>query len=390
MERVVFLVDMNAFFISCEMTRNRELIGKPAAVAGDPSRRTGIILAANYEARSYGVKTAMVLHEALKLCPDMQLVPPDHSFYQKMSHEVMQILYNYTPSIEKNSIDEAWLDMSGTEALFGKPVQAAETIMADIKTTLGLWCSIGISDNKFLAKMASDMKKPLGITELWLKDVQYKLWPLPVNNMYGIGSKTASKLKGLGIQTIGDLAGYDRGQLIKSFGKVGEEYHLKANGIDDSPILLQSEDIKSIGRSTTLPQDSTDLDYLKLVLMALAEDVGMTARRNDKRGRTIHLTIKFSSFESISRQMTIPATCATKDIFGAGLKLLRDNLNKNKPIRLIGISLGGFEDQELHQLSLFEDTIEDARYEKIDRVMDEIRDKYGLEKVQRAALIKKS
>lgn len=390
MERVVFLVDMNAFFISCEMTRNSELMGKPAAVAGDPSRRTGIILAANYEARSYGVKTAMVLHEALKLCPHMLLVPPDHSYYQRMSDEVMQLLNNYTPIIEKNSIDEAWLDMSGTEALFGKPLQAAETIMEDIKNTLGLWCSIGISENKFLAKMASDMKKPLGITELWRKDVKNKLWPLPVNNMYGIGGKTAVKLKSLGIQTIGDLAGYDRQQLTRSLGKVGEEYHLKANGIDDSPILLEAEDIKSIGRSTTLPQDSTDLEHLKLILMELSEDIGMSARKNNKKGRTIQLAIKFSSFESISRQMTIPATCSTKDIFGAGLKLLRENLNRNKPIRLIGISLGGFEDQELHQLSLFEDTAKDGKYEKIDRVMDEIRDKYGLEKIQRAALIKKS
>ena len=188
MQKVIFLVDMNAFFISCEMTRNDSLVGIPAAVAGDPKKRTGIILAANYEARSYGVKTTMVLHEALKLCPKIILVPPDHRFYGQKSEEVMDLLSNYTPILEQNSIDEAWLDMTGCEGLFGKPVEAAKRIMDEIKDRLGLWCSIGIAENKFLAKMAAEMKKPLGITELWKHDIPIKLWPLPVKEMYGIGA----------------------------------------------------------------------------------------------------------------------------------------------------------------------------------------------------------
>ena len=164
MHKVIFLVDMNAFFISCEMTRNPSLAGKPSAVAGDPKKRTGIILAANYEARAYGVRTAMVVHEALKLCPGMMLVPPDHHFYGQKSEHVMDLLANYTPIVEQNSIDEAWLDMTGTEKLFGNPLDTAKRIMDEIKNKLGLWCSIGIAENKFLAKMASEMKKPLGIT----------------------------------------------------------------------------------------------------------------------------------------------------------------------------------------------------------------------------------
>lgn len=178
-QRVIFLVDMNAFFISCEATRNPALAGKPAAVAGDPERRSGIILAANYEARKFGVRTTMVLREALKLCPRLVLVPPDHFFYEKMSCEVMKILARYTPCIEQNSIDEAWLDMTGTEVLTGKPMDAAHSIMDTINVELGLWCSIGIADNKFLAKMASEMKKPMGITELWQENVKDKMWPLP-------------------------------------------------------------------------------------------------------------------------------------------------------------------------------------------------------------------
>ena len=157
MQKVIFLVDMNAFFISCEMTRDHSLVGIPAAVAGDPQKRSGIILAANYEARSFGVKTAMVLHEALKLCPKIVLVPPDHHFYGEKSKEVMDLLSNYTPILEQNSIDEAWLDMTGCEGLFGKPVEAAKRIMNEIKDRLGLWCSIGIAENKFLAKMAAEM-----------------------------------------------------------------------------------------------------------------------------------------------------------------------------------------------------------------------------------------
>ena len=159
--RIIFLVDMNAFFIGCEMARNPELKGHPAAVAGDPKNRTGIILAANYDARKFGVKTTMHVHEALNLCPGLILVPPTRGLYAKKSREVMEVLSRFTPVIQKNSIDEAWLDLTGCEGLFGNPVQIAEKIMNDIINELDLWCSIGISENKFLSKMASEMKKPL-------------------------------------------------------------------------------------------------------------------------------------------------------------------------------------------------------------------------------------
>src|SRR5271157_2494664 len=293
MKKVIFLVDMNAFFISCEMTRNDSLVGISAAVAGDPKKRTGIILAANYEARSCGVKTAMVLHEALKLCPKLVLVPPDHLFYEQKSKEVMDLLSNYTPILEKNSIDEAWLDMTGSEGLYGKPVDAAKRIMDEIKDRLGLWCSIGIAENKFLAKMASEMKKPLGITELWEYDIPIKLWPLPAKQMYGIGAKTAEKLNRMGIRTIGELAGFDKNLIVKIFGKCGHEIYLHANGIDNSPVLAQrAGDMKSIGRSTTLPEDISDIEKAKIVLMELADDIGTTTRRYSKKGRTVHVTLK--------------------------------------------------------------------------------------------------
>ncbi|MFZ4437910.1 MAG: DNA polymerase IV [Syntrophales bacterium] len=394
MQRVIFLVDMNAFFISCEMTRNDSLVGRPAAVAGDPKKRTGIILAANYEARACGVKTAMVLHEALRLCPKIIIVPPDHHFYGQKSEEVMDLLSNYTPILEQNSIDEAWLDMTGCEGLFGQPLDAAKRIMDEIKDRLGLWCSIGIAGNKFLAKMAAEMKKPLGITELWEQDIPIKLWPLPVKEMYGIGGKTADKLKQMGIQTIGDLARFDMNRILKAFGKGGNEIYLHAKGMDHSPVRARmADDMKSIGRSTTLPEDISDIEKAKLVLMELADDVGMTARKHNKKGHTIHITLKYSDFQVITRQATIPATSTTREIYQAGCRLLEQNWNKFHLVRLIGISLSGFhEDCVLGQLSLFdqmETGVKNDKNERIDKAMDEIRGKHGAEKITFATLVKK-
>jgi DNA polymerase-4 len=394
MQKVIFLVDMNAFFISCEMTRNPSLVGIPAAVAGDPKKRTGIILAANYEARSCGVKTTMVIHEALKLCPKLILVPPDHHFYGQKSTEAMDLLSNYTPILEQNSIDEAWLDMTGCEGLFGKPVEAAKRIMDEIKNRLGLWCSIGIAENKLLAKMAAEMKKPLGITELWKRDIQTRFWPLPVKEMYGIGAKTAEKLNRMGIKTIGELARSDINLMVKTFGKWGNDIYMHANGIDHSPVLARmADDMKSIGRSKTLPEDITDIEKETLVLMELADDIGMTARRHGKKGHTVHITLKYSDFQVVTRQRIIPATSTTKEILQAGCSLLEQNWNRYRPVRLIGISLSGFhEDCALDQLGLFDQMEDHAikdKNERIDKAMDKIRNKHGSEKITFATLVKK-
>jgi len=394
-KRVVFLVDMNAFFMSCEITRNPALAGKPCAVAGDPKRRSGIILSANYEARAHGVKTAMVIHEASKLCPNIQFVPPDHNFYERMSGEVMKLLSNFTPIIEQNSIDEAWLDMTGTERLFGTPMEAAKKIMHDIQSELGLWCSIGIAENKFLAKMASDMKKPMGITELWEDDIPAKLWPLPVKEVYGIGSKNAEKLNRLGIQTIKDLAKYNKNSLVKSLGKYGGEIHLYANGIDTSPVQAhKADEMKSIGRSTTLAENITDIEKAKLIMMELADDITITARKHCKKGRTLQITIKYSDFTVITRQTSIPATSSSSEVYHTACSLLSQNWSTFRSVRLLGLSLSGFdEDSGFDQISLFEDNkviSKKDKHEQIDIALDKIRNKLGPDKISRAALLNKN
>jgi len=392
MQKVIFLVDMNAFYISCEMSQNPELKGKPAAVAGDPKKRTGIILAANYEARKYGVRTTMLVHEAKKLCPEIVLVPPRHELYEKRSKEVMEILSRYSPVIQQNSIDEAWLDMTGCEALFGKPVEAAEKIMKAIMNELDLWCSIGISENKFLAKMASELKKPLGITELWRRDVPEKLWPLPVREMYGIGKQTEKALIDIGIYTIGDIAKSDPTFLAKKFGKYGEEIYRLAKGIDESEVSENPQvKSKSIGRSTTLPENITDLEQAKTVILKLAEEVGMEARKQNYKGRTVSIVIRYDDFKTITRQKSVRATYLTKEIYSAGAKLLEENWNCKKPVRLLGISLNNISTDEVEQLSIFNLTGGEEvneKEEKLEKAFDSIRERFGFDKIKRAVILK--
>jgi DNA polymerase IV len=388
MKKVIFLVDMNAFYISCEMARNSELKGVPAAVAGDPKNRSGIILAANYEARKFGIKTTMLLHEAKKLCPSIIFVPPDHTYYQKVSEKVMNLLCKYTPLIQINSIDEAWLDMTGCEALFGQPIAIAQKIMSDIQNELDLWCSIGISENKFLAKMASERKKPLGITEIWAKDIAVKLWPLEIREMVGIGKQMEQKLHRMGIYKIGDLAKSNKELLTKYFGKAGTELHQLANGIDTSIVTVNKEhDSKSIGRSTTLSEDTIDMKVIEKVLLDLSEEVGTEARQNNYKGKTVSIVIKYSDFKSITRQKTVTPTYLTKEIYQNGLELIKENLNQSSMIRLLGISISNFQDPDTEQISFFDELGLDCKTEKeekLERAIDSIREKFGSDKIKRA------
>lgn len=390
--RLIFLVDMNAFFISCEMAKNPELKGKPAAVAGDPQKRSGIILAANYEARKFGIRTTMVIHEAKKLYPELVTVPPNHELYEKKSKAVMGILSRYTPIVQQNSIDEAWMDLTGCEKLFGTPTEIAENIMETISRELDLWCSIGISENKFLAKMGSELKKPRGITELYVKDIEEKLWPLPVREMYGIGKQTEQKLMDYAIYKIGDIAKSNVEFLKSNFGKYGEELYRLSRGIDDSPVTPNPLfDNKSISRSTTLPYDTNDIEYIKNILLGLAEEVGYEARKSGYKGKTVSISIKYEDFTTVSRQKTVPPTYLTKEIYTNAIRLLETNKNKNKLIRLIGLGLSSFETDESEQLSIFElvEGEQNAHKEEtIEKTIDRIRERFGNKKILRGSMLK--
>ncbi|MFT8888331.1 MAG: DNA polymerase IV [Ethanoligenens sp.] len=391
--KLVFLVDMNAFFISCETVRDPTLAVVPAAVAGDPERRSGIILTANYAARASGVKTTMTIYQAKALCPTLRLVPPDHAYYAACSYAVMRILARYTPIVEQNSIDEAWLDLAGCLPASTEPVALAKQIMAAIKQETGLDCSIGIAENKFLAKMAADMKKPRGITTLWPAEIGNKLWPLPVGDMYGVGRKMREKLIDRGITTIGDLVRCGEQTLAARYGKWGAELYAHARGYDPSSVTPhQKDEMKSIGRSTTLASDVTDFEQADKVLLALSESVGERARRHHKKGTTVHLTIKYADFSVVTRQTTLPATDMPMQIYMAACNLLRKHWN-GRAVRLLGISLSGFAETGNRQLT-FADMLgapssPSKQDERLEAAVGRIRAKYGNQKILRAALLEK-
>ncbi|MBF7095949.1 DNA polymerase IV [Alkalibacter mobilis] len=398
MSNIIFLVDMNAFYISCETTRNSELACHPSAVAGDPKNRTGIILAANYKARSMGVKTAMSVYQAKQLCPQIKLVPPDHNFYKIKSNQVMRLLRSYTPLVEENSIDEAWLDMTGSIKLFGTPEETAQKIMDHIESELGLWCSVGISENKFLAKMAAEMKKPKGITQLWQRDIKDKMWPMKVDKLYGIGAKTAEKLNREGIFTIGDLAGADHKILLKKFGKSGLEIYNHSHGIDQSQVTAHDHnDVKSIGKSVTLSNNLSDLTKAKSILLSLSDQVGTRARKLEKKGRTVQITIKYSDFKTITRQQTLEATSVTKTIYNTAVNLLERNWESNRLIRLLGVTLGDFNHEcQESQISIFDalytsEIPKDHSNERdltLEHTIDLIRKKFGHDSLKPAVLVR--
>lgn len=382
--RDILLVDMNAFFIMCESRRDKSLLDIPAAVAGDPKNRSGIILAANYEARKYNVKVTMTVNEALRLCPNLKLVKPDHTYYEECSRQVFTILYEYTPQLEINSIDEAWLDLTLSKKLFGQPYEIGVTIQQRLNEELGLWCSIGVSENKFLAKMASDMKKPLGITQLYVSDIADKLWPLPVKRMYGLGQVTAEKLNIDGIQTIGDLARADLSYLIKKFGKYGVYLYDRSKGQDEEPVCAQTAKNVSCGRMETLAYDITDIKAAKKVMALLSESIARSVRQKDLVGDIVQIQIKYNTFQMITRQMKIEETNLTRDIFSTACTLLDNNWDESKPVRLLGVSLNSLKMKDM-QISL--DIDGKQKEEKLEMTIDGLNNKFGQDLIKRGNTI---
>jgi len=377
-------VDMDAFYASCHQAKDPSLKGKPILVAGNPKKRSGIILTASYEARKFGVKTAMTNWQAKKLCPQAIFIKPDYDLYVSTSHKVMEIVRSFSPVVEIFSIDEAWLDVTGCERLFGDSVSIANKIQRTIARELDLSCSLGVSCNKLLSKMASNMKKPRGLTIMPQEDVPKKLWVLPVGELFGVGKRMAGHLDKMNVKTIGDLANLPVKLLEQAFGLNGKYLHLWANGIDDSPVDPHSNDeAKSMGHSTTLAEDVVSFKDAKKVLLSLSEQVGRRVRRANYMGRTISITLRDTSFNTITRSMTIFYTNSTEDIYYTAVKLLYAHWDGHTPLRLLGVSLSqlvtGF-----NQLSIF---TEDEKKKKLNKVMDDIKDRFGDGAIFRAGLL---
>lgn len=376
--RVIFHIDMNCFYASVEMAYNPKLKGKPLAIAGNPEERKGIVVTSSYEAREYGVKTTMNLWEAKKKCPGLIAMRPNFERYRTASKEIFKMLSEITPLVQPVSIDEGYMDVTDSKE-FASPIELAHHLQQKISEELDLPCSIGIAPNKFLAKMASDMKKPMGITVLRKRELLKVLWPLPIHDMYGIGDKTAEKLQSYDIHTIGDLALKDVYQLKQMLGINGERLKNRANGIDDRPVDPDAvHDFKSIGSSQTLSHDTTDEKEIQALMNQLAENVERRLKRKQAAGCNVQLMIRYHDRKTITRSRKLQTYIEKKkDILQIAMDLLDKHWNL-EPIRLLGITLQDVDEKRNigQQLDLF--TYEqEASKEQLHLAIEALSAKYG-------------
>lgn len=376
--RVILHVDMNSFYASVEAAYQPDLKGKPLAIAGNPEERKGIIVTSSYEARAKGVKTTMTLGQAKRLCPELIVLRPNFDRYRQASKEIFTIMSDITALVQPISIDEGYLDITDCSEL-GSPLQIAKQIQSRIKNELALPCSIGIAPNKFLAKMASDMKKPMGITVLRKRDLPTKLWPLDIREMYGVGEKTAEKLNQINIFKIGDLIGANVYQLKRILGINGERLQQRANGIDPSPVDPNAvNEFKSIGNSETLSEDTTDDTTITALLRKLSRKVSARLARKEVAAQTLQIMIRYSNWKTITRSVTKTSYFSSEEaIFNIANDLFETNWN-GEPIRLLGITAQGLieKGEIVEQLNLF-NYQEQLENEAIQKVIEQLSDKYG-------------
>lgn len=387
--RVILHVDMNAFYCSVhEAVEPEKYKGKPLAVAGSVELRKGVIVTSSYVARNKGVRTGMLVHQALKVCPDLMVLSPDFDLYRQYSRRFMALADQYSPLVEAVSIDECYIDITGSK-IFGHPQEIAHELQTKIRDQLRLPCSIGIAPNKLLAKIASDMKKPNGISILRIRDVPQVLWPKPCDQMYGIGRRTADKLRRLNIHNIGQLAAADEHLLTSTFGVYGHWLKQAANGIDHAPVNPVREQSKSIGHTTTLPKDFTDEQQINKVFLNLSDQVCRRLRRQKLYAQTVQITIRDPDMKTITRSYTLPTvTQHATDVHREACKLFRQHWPPGKPVRLLGVTLQNLtaEEETAEQLDLFNYTKQPARH-RLNDALDTLRDKFGENAVLMAGML---
>lgn len=390
-DRVILHCDLDNFFASVECVFNPELKEIPMAVCGSESERHGIVLAKNQIAKKYGIKTAETVWQAKKKCPSLRTVPPHMDEYRKFSKKAVEIYLRYTDMVEPFSIDECWLDVTGSELLFGSPEEIAKKIQNDMKTELGLTVSVGISFNKYFAKFASDVNKPDGIYAVYMDDFKQKLKNRKVSELMGVGANTMQKLEGMGIYKIGDLIAAPRELLKSVLGKHGEDLWKCVQGFDESPVIRYGErpKPKSIGRSKTLRQDTTDLSILKSVIASLCDDISASLRTEGLYAATVQIQIKDNLFKVSQYQEKLKKpTRIANEILSAGVSLLSVKGRVHNPVRLIGITACELTDENVGVQLTF-DTREDdeEKKEELNLKLDELRSKYGKEIIKRASQI---
>ncbi|WP_278627466.1 DNA polymerase IV [Thomasclavelia cocleata] len=389
--QIIFHIDLNAFYASAEISRNPNLEGKPLVISGKSKR--SIITTASYEARKFGIHSAMPLFQAYKKCKNLIVLPVDFELYHRLSNEFFSIISSYSEILEVASIDECYVDV--TKVIQDKnyhPVELARRIQNDVYEQLNLKCSIGISPNKFLAKMASDMKKPMGITILTRSNLKELMWPLDIKNMFGIGKKTQPRLREVGIMTIGDIANYNNyNKLRQIIGKNALLLYRRANGIDNRVVDTKQNELKSVGNSITLPYDTLDEIILLDTLKQLARQVSMRAAKRNLISNSISITIKYTRFESVNRQTTINSYINDYEYILSTAKMLFDAHYDGRPVRLLGISLNNTINKKNYkeQLNIFNSTNDIEKDKDIQTIIENINNKFEKTIVTKASDISK-
>jgi DNA polymerase-4 len=387
LQRAILHLDLDAFFVAVEQLDDPSLVGKPVIVGGRPDSR-GVVSSASYEARRKGVHSAMPTAQALRLCPDAIVLPGRRERYVEMSRRVMALLREYTPLVEQVSIDEAFLDVTGAEAQYGPPGRLAETIQARIQAELGLSASLGAATNKLVAKIASDYRKPHGVTVIAPGAEAAFLAPMPVQKLWGVGEATAQALARFGVQTIGDLAALSEETLREAFGVNGTRLWHAARGQDDSPVVVEHE-VKSLSREETFTRDTKDAALLRRELLRMSDEVAARLRRHGLVARTVAIKLRYADFKTLTRQTTLAApTDAGPELYEAALALLRAAWDTRQAVRLIGVGATNLE-AAARQLSLFASPDDAAveRQARLDAALDRIRERYGDDAVRRASLL---
>lgn len=384
-DRAILHIDMDAFYASVEVLDNPALRGKPVVVGGTPEGR-GVVAAASYEARKYGVHSAMSAFQAVRLCPHAAFIRPRLSRYAEASRQIFKVFHDYTPLVEALSLDEAFLDVTGCERLFGPAAAIGRAIKGRIRDEIGLTASVGVAPNKFLAKVASDLEKPDGFVVVTGAEAAARLAPLGVERIWGVGKVTRERLALLGITRIGHLQQADPGMLEANLGNFARALRDLAFGLDDRPVVSGGES-KSIGAETTFARDIDSASELRKTLYALADESAKRLRDEGLHARTVNLKARYPDFTTVTRALTLPEpTALTREIRAAALTLLEQRLGRaGRPLRLLGVSLSNLEHHEEGQGDLFTDEAR-AQNEKLDRLLDAMQDRFGESKIRRGGL----